>query len=736
MRPAWAWSLCLLFLIQGSLGVPHPTFGSSKESSSGEVGDQEFWMGVAVPGVYEEDWQRAQNRGWFKQVDIVGLAVVAENQSALRFWTAFQDPQHEPGVGEPRLQWDYWIRLSVHGSEYAILPVNHGEEGADLSHVDDGEVRGDWRDVSVEPSSNGTGLEFIVKKSDLAGPEGQPFVKGTTIRNIRAQSLGQAIVDARYTVLYGCTGTNSQPARACVAEARDRFPDEGAIDAYVGTLNPAAAGHLQFIDPRPTRVSNGEATTYLFEIIVNNFGTVDDHLAISALGVPDSWTMSVPSSVLVPASDSALIPATVSVPFQHQHGLAKSVQVTVTSGQDPSVTHSSTFTVAWVSPPQPAGHHNVLHIHVNETKVNAGGLFPSVRYDSWLNTHRTDPAARGEDRLPIIGDGFEGRLLDLAGNYQEIERTVIIPMRPGLRMGLDGLLGEAGTAEVTLEAISDMEVTLEGALQSRRPLDNAPGDQVRPLFQFGPVREFLPGQSHIALETNITALPIADYLPYAAGSNLEWLLNVTVRMTAEQYLAYEAARQGQNPGVILVPSGTRLQMPLADFHDRIESTTLDERLVFSFDESSHPLANAGGTRLFTFTLSARSEIGVAIDLRGSIADWGRVEPREATLGPGETRKVFIAVTVPSEATAGDVRHGVVEVLDKGSGNILAAKVLRLEVTADPVPDDAEHAAALFGSREKRSPAPWFPIIVIEILVAGRFFHRKRRHDQAVSMFQR
>jgi hypothetical protein len=449
--------------------------------------------------------------------------------------------------------------------------------------------------------------------------------------------------------------------------------------------------------PDPVRISNGGATTFVFQAHLQNTDSQDDAATMEVVGAPSNWEISVQAAQRVPAGDERPIFALVTIPFGHQHGGFSGFDLVATSSRDPSITASIRFGVLHTPIPFPAGHHPDVYLHAVADDTGALG----DTFGTTTNTMNTIPP---ETDAP---EAFARLLPDGTAAWD-------IPLGPALALGMDFDLARTGSvafevlgkrsgpatisAELLLVRGEEDLVTLAEAMTADIELDLQAATPVS--FTVAPTAE-------------------ADYIPYTPGPNLMLRIRLTTAPGSPTPVP-----QAATPAIVV--GSFAMNLPLNEYADLpvwdpgIESTV---RLV-----SEGPIerdALPGTTVTYTFTLTNNGdatddlELGVA----GNGASNSDFAPQgKVRLGAGESRQATVAVRVPSDMREGDRLEVILLARSENDPSNIA--LVRTATRATQDADNADEEQAFQDALDKKgTPVP--PLAAVLALGLALAMRRRR-----------
>ncbi len=496
----------------------------------------------------------------------------------------------------------------------------------------------------------------------------------------------------------------------------DRMPDDGAGGPFQVQLGVTQTGHARLATDRPMRASNGEATTFIYTITASNIGDKSDLFELTIMGAPTGWNVILPiAAVQLEAGASRELPVLVTTPFRHLHGAEQTLHVHMTSTSDRSAVGRVEIGVIFNEIPQPAGHHNQLWFHSHpgdEFSSTIGQLFPGNDGGAYMNALQDD---ENDDRKPVTGFNWGMRM----DPEPVAESRWLIPLDPGLMMGLDFELGKTGTVVAPIQGGAGLSAAqLGGRLILLGPLTDETSDfpygerQTTVLANLTPDAPIDAGAgASQEFRATLTPTDEADYIPYDPANNLI----LELRLTTRQPRTFTTADAPK-----LMPGGT-MTLPLLEYHDPVDDVfeSLHGPLLRSVG-SQQRMVNPGATAIFEVEVENARDEGATyqVALTGTKLDWARiVDASRLKMTPGASATVAVAVQVPANAADGELIDLVLSVEDIHDPT--ARGLIRLLAEVDT---DAEHAndAAPLASADKQSPGlPLAWLIALGVALASR-----------------
>ena len=684
-------AFALMFLLIASVVLPGlPTASAAEAALSDAAGDVVLVTGAGT--------NAAAPAGLGASVDLTGLAV-EESDDTLSFVLSV-GALDEQGDATAEYFIDFtWGRVpfTAYAARYAyldddfvwgMLGLREGPEPSRSAWMLDGIAP---LDVKLDAAAKTVRLD--IPKAYLLDEQERPPMKGEQITGVGAHA-------ERRPLGMGITITGATPLSLV-----DTMPDDLAAGvAYAFKLGDEATGDILLRSYDRVRVSNGGATTFVFQAIVKNGAEFDDQLRLTLEDMPAGWNGSVEERVLVPAKTEMTIPVLATVPFEHNHGGYTSFALKATSSRDQNVWATLRLGVLHTPIPQPAGHHDQLCLHA------ARGSESPIR-TFWPDTQISmNTLCEHEGEAAEVPQQWDGQW--------------VVPLSPGLKMGLDFETDELGSlvGSIIGRTAGDAEVSAQLWLTA----EGSSWD-----FESGLLLASSDVQS-IALDLQeatpfaltLTPTPEADYIPYMQGQNMALVLR----------LEPEGVRPCCTAQTVpaLVTNDFLMTLPLNEYHDRIESSRgmLASPLSLMAKGDLGKVARPGTTATYEFTLKneADREVTVDVDVAGTHASAGALAPSGLlTLAPGESRSLTLGVRVPAESAADELIEVLVfaHAVDDPSLAALSRTVTRVGLGSDAGPDESGVFAAA-QETENDTPAPGALLVLAVAGAAALAVSRRRR----------
>ncbi|HUR63734.1 MAG TPA: hypothetical protein VM241_04550 [Candidatus Thermoplasmatota archaeon] len=547
------------------------------------------------------------------------------------------------------------------------------------------EQAGPYQEVAQDPAA-GT-LTFIVERDLLVDREGDAPHPEVPLTDWKVFSYGSGVFGSSS----GGPGRGLCVSRAtCVQPtpyAHDAMPDDGnGTLALTPRFGIAQAGHARLFSQTPTRASNGEATTIVYQVVALNRGPRNETFTLSSGGVPAGWAVRLPAArITVPANDSVTLPIVAAIPFTHEHGTYQKFLLEMQSQADPGSVGRIQLGVRYSNPPQPAGHHNVLWLHAAALDGQATTpLADALLYGSpglYMNALDTDPL---DARTDMPGYTCGNDLVP-----PQVHTCWSIPLRPQLELGLDFDLARQGKLSLPVKTTAPLQgAVLRGQIYYFAPGDGLRDSQALPvatLVPHAPV-DVAPNSQGTLLEADVVATPDGDYVPYQKGSHLT--LEVELVNLGAQFFSF--SNDATSPAI--QPGGILTDLPLNEYHDAVAQVfSSNATLQLVADGPQDRATNPGKTLLFNLTLQNDGDAGrFNLELTGTHVAWARIlGGDQVRLGAGESAPIRIAIAVPTTADKGDTADLVLAATSASNLNVRSlARLFATVDTAKQYPDEA------------------------------------------------
>lgn len=628
-------------------------------------------------------------------VDLTGLSIEEGNQT---FLLAMSVAGMTTDAAGEQLEYAYfYIDLVIAGRPY-VIDVYYSPP--DLAYAywcgRDGSQYECYDELQVTVDQAAGTFTFRLPRAQMVAEDGSPLVTGDVINGFRVTS------EASGGLLAGG-----------ILSARDTMPDTGVGTIFYTVQHGLdQSGFVTLDSPTPVRVSNGEATTFLYELTVGNEADYRDTIELAAHGAPSEWVVTFPQQeVRLDGGERADVAALVTVPFNHDHGKYVAFNVTATSRSDPLSYARLEMGVRYTRVPQPAGHHNTVWLH------DDSGFF-------YINALEEEEVPDDEETSSFSGScSF--------GSAQGSGTSQLVNLMPDLEMGLDVAMDGTGLARITVQSAAPVQGT--SSISGWFLVWDDDSDQyVSPCFYEEPEAAFLQiarseplmleANAPETLELPITPLPYGDRIDYTPGLHMGLLLVV-----------WDEGATGASPitigsidaGLQFV-EGSSFQLPLEEYHDPVDEyfSSLSGIELSSTTEQQR-LVNPGET--VVFRLDAQN-IGLQpasfdLELTGAHTEWARIlGDTRIAIGAGQTRALAIAIDAPDDAFTGEMADVTLHAVKADDDNVRS--LIRLLATVDDTEDHPDESGQVDGIdkdlRNKDAPAlPWMAALAALALVAAR-----------------
>lgn len=697
MRLAWAWAAAmaapLLFatLLAAAAVQPGPGEVRLAEDPTGDEG-----VSLADQGTPASRWAAS---------DLVSLDL-SEDARGYRFVLGVRALGTENAPIVDGVSYDTYFTSK--GKPYAIAIFYSGETGQAFAYLtepdpDFGGLYAGSEELAVTTDADAATFTVTVPHDLLIGPDGAPLLKGDLLQGFysEATTLGGVLV----------AGLTEGTARI-----EDRMPDAGASSVvWTVKTGPELHGTVRSYSPSPVRVSNGEATTFLFEVTIANLADRLDTFELSASRLPPNWVVTFPQEeVRVDASSEHTVPVLVTVPFAHIHGVFSTFNVTVQSRSDPLTYGDVRLGVRYTAVPQPAGHHDTLYLH----DMGNGRLF--------VNTLETADIPAEE------ATGLPGTSTCSFSSLNGSGRGQIVPLVPGFDLGLDMDMTRQGSAKVVIHSevpvvdgysAGGHVVVWYGNDRVSACASGTPEQAVAVLERSAPFSVDAGGET--VLDLVITPLPYGDRLEHADDIHFALVLalyeegpaHVPICCIGSEYPSYV--------------EGSTFQLPLNEYHDPVDTyfSTLSGIDLVAVTPQQR-LVNPGETVIFQLEAHNLGDQASTfqLELTGSRVEWARVlGDLRFGLGGGGSRTLAVAVTPPMEAGDGDIVDITLHAVSSADSNVRS--LVRLLATVDTDadhPDQSAEVDAISNSLQGKESPGLSSVLLLGALALGAAGQRRRR----------
>ncbi len=693
MRNWTALLLALIITLSGVLVLPTNAQTAVADRPPTHVAED----GVGDVMINENDQNQPAPSGRFGPSDLKGLDIT---ETAEKFiFTLFvqslkPDPAEIPGTESGT----YSVMFRNHDRDFRLQINRQYFAGANyfaqLQAFDPGRngyftITSNPADIEVtEDVATGAIIATIVHRDLLAdgfGAAPHPEVPFTGFR------VTSRAINTNFNLGRGPAGNQ----KIATPYAWDAMPNEGNSTLNGGVM-PIYHGVLQSGQARlkaviPSRASNGEATTFVFEVEAFNLGKSEDRFNLLATGVPSAWSVKLPAAqITIPGNGTLRFPVLVTTPFAHDHGVYKSFLIEMTSLSESSSVGRLQLGVRYVNPPQPAGHHAQVWIHstapsADPTAIAFQTLFPGengLDATLYMNALKDDTVNDMKKPVPASMDCMDTPAFncenDVPGDAAPPKVHYIweIPLSPGLDMGLD--FDTKGNGELkTVQPMIDVKVRstlpMTGAVFGGTLVYYAapePGQQNQ--FGFAEVGNrtviaYLDETTPVdvgaqATSTTFTTIlhvtPGGEFIPFKKGASLTLFLTLNFTRSDAPF--------GPRDAPLLLPEGT-LTLPLVEYHDPVEAIFLSTVELVATSKADR-FINPGKAVLFNITLVNHGdrEDTFLVEMTGTHAadaqdPWANLimANPQVTLAAGGSTALAVAVRAPANAVRPDAADLVI-----------------------------------------------------------------------------
>ncbi len=653
----------------------------------------------------------------WRNLDLLSGGVHEETDDALVFFLNVTDisPEQDPGL--PRSQPTYWFYFSYGLQGYrvqgttALSTAFDGvtgapQQAAKLQIAYDDLVFHDMADAEMELDFEKNQVRFTVDRALIRDHNQAPLGRGEVLEGFWGASRSMGWFGQSIPV-----GNNFR-VEAGPPAYHDQAPDFGATGVPYTTVagRQLHKGQLLAASEDPVRWTNGEATTFVYFVRLFNTGSTELDVQLSHEGADPKWQVAFSDRLKVPAKSAINVTFHVGIPFGHFHGKLDDFDV-VFKTDDGAHWARQPLAVYWPLIPQPAGHHPTLWFHSRHEPREPPGEWLGDGTHGWLNAAEPDNE-EFDEQVPIMADR-----IDANGDGTSTARW-LLKLEPSLRMGLDFLLDEKGSAEIAMHLpvqVQDPVLTLDIVHMNKRTIlakqthaiaasTSLPGSQTgNVVFTF----------------PELTANAQADLIRHASRADLEFRLNLTGTMVGNGY---------ENPEEVtptILPGPSIVHLPLREYHDPLDTVFVTDASVKVTvgPEGQEKEVNPGKETVFTFELFYHGTFrsGFDINLTGVNSQWARVlGDAHFEMDPATTREVAISVKPPSNAREGDYAEVTIKAIGSVNAAVQAGMVVRANVVGSR---SLEDEAALAKQKEQNLTAPidekaliW-PWVVVPIVAA-------------------
>lgn len=563
----------------------------------------------------------------------------------------------------------------------------------DLRYVEGDDTWGNfvaYYDVVVDEAS-GT-MQLTMLRDDLFDVDGKPPSVGDVLADfaVTAQGLQANMI---------CTGD-------CIGMSiHDRMPDEGVAGIVEVALGVAQEGDAILASEAPFRVSNGGATTIVYQVTGVNFGERQS-FQLGLEGVPEGWEVSLPfDRIVIEEDDDIDFPILLTTPSGHNHGGAEKFLLTMQGERDSADIGRIELGLRYTDIPQPAGHHPRLYLHafdpwgggiLGPVEDQMGGMIGGGRM-GYFNALEDDP---GDLDMPVYPWG-SGVIPGLQSWFRWD-----MPLMPNLQIGLDFDPDVDGTITIPVQYdYIAQDVVMRGTLNYYSETRD---------IEVGQILESSPASWGPGLHEFELTIDIAEDADF-------------IEFQPEAYLYLELEMEGTFIGVgpfgpgatpAIMPNGF-MDLPLNEYRDPVDDFyRAVESLSFGEDYLER-LVNPAETAIFETKIRnvGNSAETVVLNITGVNDEWATIlGAQEFELAKGESRDIAIAVTIPAGTPDGALADMVLQAVSKDDAYKRA--VLDLIAIVDEEEDHPDDAAEVQELQDKLTDDKKSPGFEIAAVMAG------------------
>jgi hypothetical protein len=508
------------------------------------------------------------------------------------------------------------------------------------------------------------------------------------------------------------------------------MPDEGNATATVEVRYGARqSGTARLSSATPTRASNGEATTFVYQVEARNLATDEDTFTLSTTAIPNGWQVQLPATqITVPGNGSLALPVIVATPFTHTHGSFQNFILQMRSVDDPGSVGQVQLGVRYSQPPQPAGHHSTLWLHsapVGDDSVSQA-LFTTFGFSAevYMNADEQDPT---DQDVEVVAENMG---MDTSASPARQRYLWEVPLSPGLEMGLDFETSGKGSLVLNLRSPAPLtDAVVSGALLHYGAPNATGGEGPQTvLADLVPTAPRTIDSAVVQVPVEVVPRPAADFVPFQKGASLVLEVNLTTTRLSPPFAT-------GNSDPVLAP-GSAMTLPLVEYHDPVDDIFVSA-VELVVDSVQDRFAAPGQKVLYNLTLHNRgaSEGTFLLETGGLNSGWARLLPSQplVPVAGGASYSFHVVVEVPAD----------VEVTDRPDAPKVAADVIvkatnqndysqsslaRLYTTVDAgsFEDDSALIAELERTVGNQAKTPGVELAVLLGAVAALALVRRRR----------
>jgi hypothetical protein len=476
----------------------------------------------------------------------------------------------------------------------------------------------------------------------------------------------------------------------------DAMPDAEPYPALALALGLAQTGHARLTSKVPFRASNGEATTFVYNVTVENLADTADTFELVATSIPAGYTvvLPVPALALEPGMN-ATVPVLLTMPFGHQHGALASLVLESHSLSDPGSVGRVEIGVRFLAVPQPAGHHDTVYLHTGAVTGSSAvnSLFGGV--PGYINTLEEDPADQGAKDCAL------GVSMEDPGRWHMSWPYIL---QPTLQMGMDVDAAKVGHFKIPVSTTAPgMEAELTANLYIEPPRGEDGRQERIHLAGLTSAPMDLPGSGATVLfEGDMLPDPAAPRVGFQEGYNLVLWITLIYTGPTTPGLA--------DDGPCIEPGGSAV-LPLREWHDAVDQVlaSLDGPGLVPLGAQER-LVNPGEAVLFPVSIANARDGSTRFDLQitGPNAPWATLSGSSISVPAHGTAQASVLVRAPADAADGERADLVLQVFEHDDPT--ARGLLRLVTVVDTDADQVDDSAAA-PAPPKESPSVGSPVLL-------------------------
>lgn len=492
-------------------------------------------------------------------------------------------------------------------------------------------------------------------------------------------------------------------------DVQDVMPNAGgAPGTYAVQVGVQQTGHARLSSEQPFRASNGEATTFVYEVDATNTGDANESFELTVTGAPARVDVVVPVPLLaIPAGATLRVPILATIPFGHQHGGVDNFLAQLTSLSDPGSVGRLEMGIRYLAVPQPAGHHDTLWLHLPKDGGATEGLLDYT--PGFMNTMDQDERA---GTAPWHATGLSSSGTTFYANW-------LFELSPGLEIGID--LDGQRTGRVSIPVQSTLPLlgaTLSGDLYiSEDESGFGFGNRDAPLASFATGAVDIDANGKHTFEADLKP-ENSQRLPAEPGRNL--FLSLLL-----EYTAIPAPLLGLADESPAVAPGGFMQVPLNEWHDDVDDAlnAVGGPVLQSLGPQER-LVNAGEALVFqaAMTNPTDQDIPVGFEVTGKNKQWASLPVTKIVLPANGNLTVSMVVRPPPTAVDEERADLVLQVYPQEMPELRA--LLRLVAIVDSDADHADEAPLATELEKKESPVP--PLAAVAALALALAVVARRR----------